>query len=86
MELSPLSRTNLVEHSQVSDRVTELECLMQEQINMINSQKNTIKEQENMIDSQKSLIGRLSRERQVDSDYETYATSPYSRRGNCVGT
>ena len=62
------------EDTNISDRVTELETLMKEQINMINHQKNTIKEQENMICTQKSMIGRLSNERQADSDYETYAT------------
>ena len=47
---------------------------MQEQSNMINTQKNTIKEQENVITCQKSMIGRLSEERRADSDYETYET------------
>ena len=66
------------DESKMSERVTELESLMQEQINMINSQKKAIKEQENTISTQKTLIGKLSRDRQVDSDYDTYATSPYS--------
>ena len=54
--------------------MTELERLMQEQTNMITYQRNTIKDQKNMIICQKNMIGKLSEDRYVDSDCETYTT------------